>query len=1029
MIPRLSLSEKIPRVVQNFLGELSQSIFSGKINHDYATRIVTSTDNSIYQVLPQAIISPKNISDIQTVMSIAEKKQFRKKIKITARGGGTGTNGQSLSEGIVLDCSRFMNRILEINLKQGWVRVEPGVVLDQLNKYLEPNNVFFAPDLSPSNRATLGGMVNTDACGKGSRIHGRTSNHVMELSCVLSNGELLKSIPLDEFALGEYKNKPGLTGKIFKVVEEIVSRKAELIDKVFPKMNRFMTGYNLAKVYGNTENRFNLNYLLCGSEGTLAVVCEAKLRLTKLPKYKYLLVVKYENFDDALSDAEILVESDPAAIETIDEKILSLAKTDEIYNKIKSFIADETDNSGRTMRPTGTINLVEFSGNNKNKLERRIKSLCEIIELNKNKSRKATGYYKTIDPKEINDLWNLRKKGVGLLGKTAGDRKPIAFVEDTAVPVKNLASYISDFKKLLDSYDLEYAMYGHVDVGCLHVRPALDLKNPNEEVWIRELSDQVVGLVKKYGGVMWSEHGRGFRSEYTVDFFGEELNHDLQHIKEAFDPNNRLNPGKIVTPFSHKDSVLTLEGPLRGHKERKIHQDYLKEYQSAIHCNGNAACLDYAYDSVMCPSSKVTRENIHSPKGRASLIREWLWQISLNQQKTPQEIKSKGVIQNLLSKFCNTLRKMKGEYDFSHEVYNSMSGCLVCKACVTQCPVNVDVPEFRSKFLELYHSRYFHPIKDYLVGSTESFGRLFSQIPFLINTFLNLSFCKEIFKNQIGLIDFPLYSPESVRNRLLNYDQTVFNLDDLYTLSAEESKSSVILLQDAFTSFYESQVVVEFYQLLKKLGFTVYVAPFHPNGKPLHIKGFLKKFRNVAERNIKWLTHVGGSGIPIVGLDPSIVLTYRDEYIKILGKNSIKIKVLLPQEFLMMNRDNCRKHSVKSLKNIEEYHLLGHCTEKTTAESSLELWKDVFDLFGLDLMLINSGCCGMAGTYGHETEHYEESLGIYNLSWRKKIPADPFYRQKILATGFSCRSQVMRFDGFRPLHPVQALLREINSFV
>ena len=585
-----------------------------------------------------------------------------------------------------------------------------------------------------------------------------------------------------------------LPGKIFKVVEEIVSRKAELIDKVFPKMNRFMTGYNLAKVYGNTENRFNLNYLLCGSEGTLAVVCEAKLRLTKLPKYKYLLVVKYENFDDALSDAEILVESDPAAIETIDEKILSLAKTDEIYNKIKSFIADETDNSGRTMRPTGSINLVEFSGNNKNKLERRIKSLCKIIELNKNKSRKATGYYKTIDPKEINDLWNLRKKGVGLLGKTEGNRKPIAFVEDTAVPVKNLASYISDFKKLLDSYDLEYAMYGHVDVGCLHVRPALDLKKPDEEVWIRELSDQVVGLVKKYGGVMWSEHGRGFRSEYTVDFFGEELNHDLQHIKEAFDPNNRLNPGKIVTPFSHKDSVLTLEGPLRGHKERKIHQDYLKEYQSAIHCNGNAACLDYAYDSVMCPSSKVTRENIHSPKGRASLIREWLRQISLNQQKTLQEIKSKGVIQNLLSKFCNTLRKMKGEYDFSHEVYNSMSGCLVCKACVTQCPVNVDVPEFRSKFLELYHSRYFHPIKDYLVGSTESFGRLFSQIPFLINTFLNLSFA-ELFKNQIGLIDFPLYSPESVRKRLLNYDQTVFNLDDLYTLSAEESKSSVIFFK------------------------------------------------------------------------------------------------------------------------------------------------------------------------------------------------------------------------------------------
>ncbi len=1028
MIPRLSLSERIPQVVNDFLEQLRQSKFSGKINQDYATRVVTSTDNSIYQVLPQAVISPKNISDIQKVMFIAEKKQFRKDIKITARGGGTGTNGQSLSDGIVLDCSHFMNRILEINLEQGWVRVEPGVVLDQLNKFLEPNNVFFAPDLSPSNRATLGGMVNTDACGKGSRVYGRTSNHVMELSCVLSNGEFLKSIPLDEIALSEFKNRPGLTGKVFKIVDDIVSKKGDIIDKIFPKMNRFMTGYNLAKVFGNPENLFNLNYLICGSEGTLAVVCEAKLRLTKIPKYKFLLVMKYESFDDALSDAEVLVESDPAAIETIDEKILSLAKTDEIYNKIKLFIADEKDNSGTIIRPTRTINLVEFSGNNKTKLEQRIALLCKFAKQNKNESGKATGYYKTSDPNEIKNLWNLRKKGVGLLGKTEGERKPIPFVEDTAVPIQNLARYISDFKKLLDSYDLEYAMYGHVDVGCLHVRPALDLKKPEEELWIRELSDKVVRLVKKYDGVMWSEHGRGFRSEYTADFFGEELHQDLQHIKEAFDPSNRLNPGKIVVPYSHKDTVVPLEGPLRGQKERQIDKGYLNEYHSAISCNGNAACLDYSPDSVMCPSSRITRENIHSPKGRSSLIREWLRLISLNPQKIVPQISRKDLIKNFFSKFFNTMRKAKGEYDFSHEVYDSMVGCLVCKACVTQCPVNVDVPEFRSKFLELYHSRYFHPFKDYLIGSTESLGRLFSQMPWLINSILGLSFCREFIKNKIGLKDFPQYSPESLRKRLLNYDKTAFKIDDLYKLSPEESKNSVILLQDAFTSFYESQIVFEFYKLLKKLDFSVYVAPFHPNGKPLHVKGFLTKFKIVAERNSKWLTHVGGAGIPVVGLEPSIVLTYRDEYLKILGQNDLKIKVLLPQEFLMMNQENFINHSVGTYRNIKEYHLLGHCTEKTTAEGSHELWKHVFKLFGLDLQLINAGCCGMAGTYGHETEHYEESLGIYNLSWRKKIPDDQFSRQKILATGFSCRSQVKRFDGFRPLHPVQALLREIKSF-
>ena len=284
-----------------------------------------------------------------------------------------------------------------------------------------------------------------------------------------------------------------------------------------------MTGYNLAKVYGNSENFFNLNYLLSGSEGTLAVVSKAKLCLTPLPKHKSLLVVKYETFDDALSDAEMLLKSDPAAIETIDEKILSLAKEDEIYLKIKDFVSDEKGKSGRKKRPTQTINLVEFCGSNKNHLEKQVTELCKTIDATNNKSGKATGYYRTVDPQEISNLWSLRKKGVGLLGNTKGERKLIPFVEDTAVPPENLVGYIREFRTLLESYGLEYAMFGHVDVGCLHVRPALDLKNPEEESWIRELSDKVVELVKKYDGVMWGEHGRGFRSQYTAEFFGEEL--------------------------------------------------------------------------------------------------------------------------------------------------------------------------------------------------------------------------------------------------------------------------------------------------------------------------------------------------------------------------------------------------------------------------------------------------------------------------------------------------------------------------
>ena len=1031
MIPRLSLSESTPKFVQNFLEVLSKSEFSGDIHHDNGSRLVTATDNSIYQVLPQAVVFPKNSKDIQTVLKIADQKRFSKRIKITARGGGTGTNGQSLTEGIVLDCSRYMNRIIESNFKEGWVCVEPGVVLDQLNEHLAPNKVFFAPDLSPSNRATLGGMVNTDACGKGSRIYGRTSDHVLELTCVLSNGEVLESVPLEPEALSEYKKKPGISANIFKIVDKVVSEKTDLIQEVFPKMSRFMTGYNLAKVYGNSENNFNLNYLLSGSEGTLAVVSKAKLRLTPLPKHKILLVVKYKTFDDALSDAEMLLKFDPAAIESIDEKILSLAKGDEIYLKIKDFVADEKGKSGRKKRPTRTISLVEFCGSDKNNLEKQVTELCKTIDATNNKSGKATGYYRTVDPQEISNLWSLRKKGVGLLGNTKGERKPLPFVEDTAVPPENLADYIREFRTLLESYGLDYAMFGHVDVGCLHVRPALDLKNPEEESWIRELSDKVVELVKKYDGVMWGEHGRGFRSEYTAEFFGEELHQDLRRIKEAFDPNNRLNPGKIVTPLSHDDKVVTIEGPLRGHKDRQITPGLLKEYESAINCNGNGACFDYSPENVMCPSSRITRDRLHSPQGRAGMMREWLRLLSVNQQSGVSGKKPLGFLDNFLNKIQNSWRKKHGESDFSHEVYESMAGCLACKACTTQCPVHVDVPEFRSKFLDLYHGRYLRPLKDYLVGSTESFGRLFSQIPLLTNALLSWSLSRMLLKNLIGLRDLPIYSPESVRRLLQKAEAPAFDVDELILRTPEELEQSVILLQDAFTSFYESQVVMDFYELLKQLDYTVYVAPFSPNGKPLHVKGFLKQFRKVVVKNTNWLSYAARCGIPLVGLDPSVVLTYRDEYLKIFGKNKLPFEVLLPQEFLVKKLKKLPGHTVSISKKIQEYKLLGHCTEKTGAQLSQELWQDVFEAFGLSLELIPVGCCGMAGTYGHETDHFEESRGIYNLSWSKKIPEDPLLQQNILVSGFSCRSQVKRFEGFRPLHPLQALLREIisvNSF-
>ena len=485
MIPRLSQVEPAQGRYLAFLETLGQQGFRGEIRSDYSTRLVQSTDNSIYQILPQAAVFPIDKSDLKILLKLAAHEKFWD-ISFAPRGGGTGTNGQSLTDGIMIDCSRHMNDIRELNLEQGWVKVGPGVVLDQLNDFLRPHGVFFAPNLSPSSRATLGGMINTDACGKGSRVYGRTSDHLLELSCLLSSGEELHSVPLSQKELTFWKEASGRTGEVYRVVDEIVCRQAELIKEIFPKMSRFMTGYNLAGVYGKDQQSvFNLNYLLAGSEGTLVLVHEAKLKLTPLPAFQELIVVKYESFDDALQAAEILVKSDPTAIETVDEKILDLAREDEIYHRVKDFVADEG------LRPTRTINLVEFSGNEKSEVRAKVDQLAQIIHERKKISGEATGFYRTEIPEEIRDLWNLRKKGVGLLGNTKGRRKPIPFVEDTAVPPENLAAYIQEFRNLLESFGLEYAMFGHVDVGCLHVRPALDLKTTKDEEIVRKISDDL----------------------------------------------------------------------------------------------------------------------------------------------------------------------------------------------------------------------------------------------------------------------------------------------------------------------------------------------------------------------------------------------------------------------------------------------------------------------------------------------------------------------------------------------------------
>ena len=1000
MIPKLKHHSELQQKYATFLTELAKTSFTGEIRTDFANRLILSTDNSIYQILPQGVVFPRTGDDLIHLFSLANQKPYQE-ITFSPRGGGTGTNGQSLSPGIIVDCSKYMKQILEMNLEEGWVRVQPGVILDQLNNYLQPHGVFFAPSVAPSSRATLGGMINTDACGKGSRIYGRTSDHILELTWILVDGTVARSRPINADTLTELKQDSGRLGNIYRQVDEIVTAKQELVEQTFPKMPRFMTGYNLAKVYTPTRETFDLNRIIAGSEGTLATITEAKLKLTKIPRYKQLVAVHYSCFDNALSAAETLLALNPSAIETVDEKILALARGDEIYYRIQDFIGD-----------ANAINLVEFAGNDPSQLQAQINRLISNIE-----SQQATGYYVAQNEQESLNLWALRKKVAGLLGNQSGNRKPIAFIEDTAVPPTVLFRYIREFKALLNEYQLDYAMYGHVDVGCVHVRPALDLKLPEDETIIRQLSDKVVALVRKYGGVMWGEHGKGFRSEYTPVFFGEELYQDLRKIKAAFDPDNRLNPGKVVTPYHSEEKAVAIESPLRGHFDRQVDTAMQSEYEVAFSCNGNGMCFNFNPDSVMCPSYKGMNNRIHSPKGRASLLREWLRQLSVIKNQKIVATHRRDVPWNVPTrKIWNTINKALGAYDYSEEVYQGMHGCLACKACAGQCPIHVDIPSLRAKFLNLYYTRYLRSPRDYLLGNSERLAYWQSYMSTLTNMVMQNPMLRWSIKQFLGLVNPPLVSTATVKRGLVSRGAPEFNLEQLLDLGQEERKNSVILLQDAFTSFYESPIVLDTYDFLTQLGYKVYVPPFFSSGKPLQVLGFLDEFSSIAQKNTQLFKQLGDLNIPLVGIEPSITLSYRDEYPEMIHSSDSLPKVQLLQEFLVTQLQRLTKINIS-----ETYYLLGHCTEKTLALASMEQWQQIFQAVGLSLEPISVGCCGMAGIYGHQAEHYQTSQDIYQLSWGQHLPTIPEERQYYLATGYSCRSQVQRLEGWKPLHPVQVL--------
>lgn len=1031
MIERLTQSHTLDETVANFCEALKtfrasfeqdkqECGFSGDIETSFSSRLSQANDNSVYQVVPQAIIFPKTTQDVLLITKLANEDPFQS-LRFTPKGGGTGTNGQALTKYIVVDMSRYMRDILDINVKEGWVRVQSGVIKDQLNDYLRPFGYFFAPDLSTSNRATIGGMINTDASGQGSLVYGKTSDHIIELEAVTISGERIVAGELNmREAQSIAEQQSGTATLIYQQAISTCTEFREEIKQKFPRLNRYLTGYDLKHAVDEDLEHFNLAKILAGSEGTLAFITSAKLNITKIPTFKTMVNICYDSFDSALRNSPFLVQANATSVETVDSKVLGLAKDDVIWSEVKGLIKD----TGRV--EIEGLNIVEFNDEDETNQQNKVEDLCTALDnLIQADEAGVISYTVTSDLGDMAKIYAMRKKSVGLLGNTKGKRKPIAFVEDTAVPPEHLADFIGEFRRLLDSHELEYGMFGHVDAGVLHVRPALDLSDPEQEQLLRTISDEVVKLTAKYNGLMWGEHGKGFRSEYGPEFFGEELFLELRKIKSAFDPNNRLNPGKICTPLNSNEQLVSVDDPKRAAFDKLIPIDVKQTYESAINCNGNGLCFNYDASSPMCPSYKVSRDRRYSPKGRATLMREWLRLQGEAVNKTNTAINRAAAVKwfSLPSKLVNSIKKAFGEYDFSHEVKDSMDACLACKACTTACPIKVDVPTFRSRFMEAYYFRYLRPISDHLVANVEKLMPKLARAHKVVNLLSHNPISKFFIERVIGYVD----SPKLTKPAYKILGKSHYYSESRYQKLEDGDKAKVVfVLQDTFTSNYESSLVVDAVRALKFLGYNPMILPQLPNGKPQHVKGFLKKFSDTAKSTSQYLNNIAKLNKPIIGLDASMVLTYRDEYRQVIKDSDLQFNVQLLSEWLVNEAisDEWKQRIKSPQATAKQFKVLTHCTEKSLIADSPQHWTRIFDSLGLNAKSQATGCCGMAGTFGHEKQNQEASKGLYDLSWRQHIEDDD---NPVLATGFSCRCQSKRFSNKAIRHPIQIIAELGNN--
>lgn len=915
--------------------------FRGEIETDRALRAAMATDNSVYRILPEVIAAPLDAEDCRRLVAALSQPGLAG-VAITARGGGTGTNGQSLNRGLILDLRRHMNRLLVVNAAEGWAEVEPGMVLDDLNDHLRPHGLFFAPETSTSTRCTIGGMVSTDASGKGSRIHGKTSDNLLGLELARPEG-LLDSL----------KPAPGWAQGMLAQAEAAARAGRAAFVAHTPRLNRRFTGYDLERACP-PGGGFDWWRLLPGAEGTLGVITRIRVKLCRIPAEKRLLVVGFDSFRNALAAATPLLAADPTAVEVMDETVQRLAAGAGILAGLPPALR-----SPRGQRLAYTF--IEFNGDDAALLAQRIDACRALLA----GLPGAQAIHEAAGLAEIRALWAIRSAGVGLLGKIDGPARPVAFVEDCVVPPENLPAFVDDVLAVLAAHDLRFGIYGHVDVGCLHIRPALDLDDGADRAKLVAVSDAVFALTRKHGGIFWGEHGKGVRGAYLRDWIGAEAYAALQGVKAAFDPAGRYNPGKLVSPQGEIMGIATT--PFRA-----FNAPAGDPLARAFRCNGNAQCLSYAAAAAMCPSFKATADLRHSPKGRADALRDW------------------------------HLARQGGTVDPGQEadLLRALDGCLGCKACATACPVQVDIPTMRAAFHADYYARHSRPLADRLVLLAERHSPILHRLaPLLAPVWPALARMGEALT---GTTDLPRHMgrrpPRGLRWR------------------GQVAPGTVLLVQDWFTALFDPAALADAVAGLTALGYRPQVLDMRPAGKAAQSLGDSAHFLAMGRALVAQLRQAAASGAPIIGLDPALVFMLRQDY---PGAGLTPPPVLLAQEFL--SRELSAGRAFPKAAQAQTVRLLSHCTETAALPGAAAQWEEVFGAIGLRLETPATGCCGMAGLFGHQVRHQPVSRNLFDLSWRARTADDT----PLAATGFSCRCQTARLAQKTPRHPLGLIARAL----